>query len=182
MCREKSSPASCAPVSRTERQFAPRDRAGPVRQGCCPLAQLVIYFQTLAVTQQGLQWPALRRVEACCRACSKNVSTSFSSSCCASCSGLFVRHGMLQSLGVATAPDSVYPSERPHVGASESDVDEVAPHMHPAIGEHEVIRQLSGQLLVSGARYTGSSMPRPPNNFCAAAALREGSTIILTAF
>ena len=69
--------------------------------------------------------------KACCRACPKNVS--FSRSCCASCSGLFVRRGMLQSLGVATAPDSVYPpiSERPHVGASESDVDEVAPHMHP---------------------------------------------------
>ena len=186
MCTEKSSPASCAPVSRTERQFAPRDRARPVRQGCCPLARLVIHFQTFTVAQQGLQRLALRRVQACCRACPKNVSMSFSSSCCASCSGLFVRRGipMLQPLGVATAPDSVYPpiSERLHVGASE--VDEVAPHMHPAIGEHEVIRQLPDQLLVSGAhtRYTGSSTPRPPNNFCAAAALREGSTIILTAF
>ena len=78
-----------------------------------------------------------------------NVSMSFSRSCCASCSGLFVRRGMLQSLGVASSPirfTQGLMSGRPRKS-----------RRTPAIGEHEVIRQLPGQLLVSGARYTGSA-------------------------
>ena len=150
MCTEKSSPASCAPV--TERQFASRDRARPVRQGCCPLARLVIYFQTLAVTQQGLQRLALRRVfrqgllpclrMSQCRSqdpvAPRAAVCSFAVECCSRLALRPYSSPIRFTQGLM--------SGRPRKS-----------RRTPAIGEHEVIRQLPGQLLVSGARYTGSA-------------------------
>ena len=162
MCTEKSSPASCAPV--TERQFAPRNRARPVRQGCCPLARLA----PPNPRGNALQWLALRRVFR------QGLLPCLPEECVVLKILLrLVQRFVRSPWNAAVAwrcelPDSVYPRPR----ASELTKSRRTPARSDSTTPWPAFCKRSA---------AGSSTPRPPSNFCAAAALREGSTTILTA-